>query len=71
MSAIWALKFEQKDSKLRVVQIKDMKQNKVKYEFKKNQMKLPTKILRRFQTPAYCLVGKYKDSELKRYQKAL
>ncbi len=25
VSAIWALKFEQKDSKLRVVQIKDMK----------------------------------------------
>ena len=65
----WFFKFENKNDKMRVIQIRDLKTDEIKYELKKNNFKMPVKLLQRISFDTYCLVGKYKDSDLKRYTK--
>lgn len=42
---LWEVNFEDKNGKLRITQIKDIKKNKNKYNIKKDSQKVPSKVL--------------------------
>lgn len=58
LSDLWELQLEDKNSRLRATQIRDVRKNKLKYSIKKDAQKVPQNVLDKTSKELYCLFGK-------------